>query len=42
MGSVLRPGKPTQATLESDDWFKLPLSQMVSALRDFLMALTQA
>lgn len=42
MGSVLRPGKPTQATLESDDWFKLPLSPMVTSLRDFLVALTQA
>lgn len=42
MGSVLRPGKPTQATLESDPWFKPPSSPMASALRDFLAALTQS
>lgn len=41
MGSVLRPGKPTQATLESDPWFESSPSPMVLALREFLVALTQ-
>lgn len=42
MGSVLRPGRPTQATLEDDPWFGPTAGPMAAALRDFFLALTNA
>lgn len=39
VGAILRPGRPTQATLESDDWLEGANLKMASRLRSFLVEL---